>query len=105
MPEASACPACRSTLLHPQRLRPGRASPAIVDLRCAECGEWTHDSYSPVELVRLDEERVAGRRALVQAYEECVSESMAALADCLGVALQRDLVGPDDFARRPVSRA
>ena len=100
MSESFACPACRSTLLHPQRLRRGQPPLTTVDLRCAECGAWTHVACSPVELARLDAERSDGRRALVQAYERSVSESMEALADCLGAALQRDLVGADDFAPR-----
>lgn len=71
-----------------------------VDLRCAECGAWTRASCSAADLARLDREQLAGRRALQQSYERCVSESMTALADCLGAALERDLVGADDFALR-----
>ena len=71
-----------------------------VDLRCAECGEWTCGTYSPSELARLDRERLAGRLALVRAYERCVSESMEAFADSFGAALRRDLLGPDDFKSR-----
>lgn len=97
MPETLACPACRSTLLHPQRLRPGEAPPVTVDLRCAECSEWTHGTYSPSELAELDRERLAGRLALVQAYERCVSEGMQAFADSFVAALRHDLLGPDDF--------
>lgn len=100
MPDSYACPTCRSPLLHPQRLRPEDAARSKVDLRCAECGAWTSAVYSVAELERLDREQYAGRRALQHAYERCVSESMEALADCLGVALRRDLVGADDFAPR-----
>ena len=99
VPDPHACPACRSTLLHPLRLSPG-PPPATVDLRCAECGGWTSASCSAGELAALDREQLAGRLALVRAYEQRVSESMAALADCFGEALQRDLVGADDFAPR-----
>ena len=71
-----------------------------MELRCAECSAWTRASYSAAELERLDAEQVVGRLALVQSYERYVSESMAALADCLAAALERDLVGADDFAPR-----
>lgn len=71
-----------------------------VDLRCAECGRWTEGSYAPRELARLDSQQSEGRRALVEAYERCVAESMEALAQTLGVALQLDLVDADDFAPR-----
>ena len=98
VPETFACPACRSTLLHPQRLWPGRAPSVTVDLRCAECSEWTHGAYSPSELAWLEHERLAGRRALVQAYERCVAASMEEFAGSFAAALRRDLLGPDDFA-------
>ncbi len=86
--------------MHPQRSRSHAKSGLTVDLRCAECSVWTHRSYSPGELIRLDAEQLDGREALVAAYERCVFESMEALADCLSVALQRDLLGADDFAPR-----
>ena len=71
-----------------------------MDLRCAECSAWTRASYSDVELERLDADQADGRLALLESYERCVSESMEALADCLAAALERDLVGADDFAPR-----
>ena len=100
MPDSLACPACRSTLLQPQRRRSGQAPRVTVDLRCAECSAWTRGSYSASELARLDRQQVEGRLALLQAYERSVCESMEALVQCLGVALERDLVGADDFAPR-----
>lgn len=100
MPDTFACPTCRSTLLHPQRLRPGDAPGVTVDLRCAECSEWTHGTYAPSELAQLERERRAGRLALVQAYEVCVSESMNEFVETFGAALRRDLLGPDDFTPR-----
>ena len=98
--EPPLCPGCHSPLLHPQRQRAAAAATVSVDLRCAECGAWTRASYSAAELERLDAEQVLGRLALVRSYERCVSESMEALADCLATALERDLVGADDFAPR-----
>lgn len=108
MPDPSVspvCPTCRSALLHPQRLRSTAVPPVTVDLRCAECGTWTHGSYFPAQLARLSAEQRAGRHALVEAYERCVAESMEALADCLSIALWHDLVGADDFAPRAVGSA
>ena len=55
------------------------------------------------ELAALDRRHSAEREALRSAYERCVSDSMEALADCLAVALERDLVGPDAFAPRRAS--
>lgn len=99
MSGAARCPACASSLLHPQRLR-SEGGRLTLDLRCAECGRWSEGVVSRCELEALERDRAAGRRELLRAYDRCVAESMEALAECLAVALERDLVGPDDFAPR-----
>ena len=50
------------------------------------------------ELAALDKRQAAWRELLVEEYERSVTESMEALAVCLGAALALDLVGADDFA-------
>jgi hypothetical protein len=96
------CPRCESELLIPQRSTTAGGGDVLVDLRCAECSDWTQVTLSRAQLAELDRAHIAGRSELLSAYERCVSESMEALAHCLGVALAEDLVGPDDFApRRP----
>ena len=95
-----ACPTCGSGLLQPLRCQPGPGSESTVDLRCPECFAWVQDTLSPTELRALDARQAALRRELVHAYERCVAESMEALAVCLGMALELDLVGADDFAPR-----
>jgi hypothetical protein len=50
----------------------------------------------------LDRRQAEYRAEIVTQYERMVTESMEALADCLGTALALDLVSADDFAtRRP----
>ncbi len=71
-----------------------------VDLRCVECSRWTEESVTRCQLAALDRRHSAERVGLQLAYERCVAESMEALAQCLAIALERDLVGPDDFAPR-----
>ncbi len=72
----------------------------MVDLRCPECFTWMQECCSRGELAELDRRQAAWRELLVDAYERSVAESMEALADCLGLALELDLVGADDFAPR-----
>jgi hypothetical protein len=72
----------------------------IVDLRCPECFTWMQECCSRGELAELDKRQAACRELLVDAYERSVTESMEALATCLGAALELDLVGADDFAPR-----
>lgn len=94
------CPRCASELLIPQRSTTAAPGRLLVELRCAECSAWTDVELTHTELAELDRAHIAGRTELLYAYEKCVSESMEALAHCLGIALQQDLVGADDFAPR-----
>jgi hypothetical protein len=77
----------------------------LVDLRCPECFTWMQECCTRGELVELDKQQAEWREAIVAEYERSVTESMEALAVCLGAALERDLVGADDFAPRRASRA
>ena len=72
----------------------------LVDLRCPECFMWMQECCSRGELAELDKRQAAWRELIVDAYERSVTESMEALADCLGAALALDLVDADDFAPR-----
>ena len=70
----------------------------LVDLRCPECFTWMQECCTRGELAELDKRQATWRELLVDAYEQSVTESMEALAVCLGAALELDLVGADDFA-------
>jgi hypothetical protein len=70
----------------------------MVDLRCPECFTWMQECCSRSELAELDKRQAAWRELLLDAYDRSVTESMEALAVCLGAALALDLVGADDFA-------
>jgi uncharacterized protein YbbK (DUF523 family) len=71
-----------------------------IELRCPECLVISQVTRSPDEIAELDKRQTAEREAMVDAYEAAVAENMALLADNLGEALRRDLVGPDDFLPR-----
>ena len=96
--DPACCPTCASSRLHPQRFRAGVGAGVTVELRCVECSRWTEESITRVQLAALDRRHSADREALRAAYERCVADSMESLAQCLAIALERDLVGPDDFA-------
>jgi hypothetical protein len=49
-------------------------------------------------MAELDRRQSEWREEIVAAYERSVTESMEALAACLVPALDRDLIGADDFA-------
>ena len=52
-------------------------------------------------MAELDRCQSEWREEIVAAYERSVTENMEALATCLGAALDRDLIGADDFAPPP----
>jgi hypothetical protein len=73
----------------------------LVELRCSDCMTWLQVPLSREDMAELDRCQSEWRDAIVAEYERSVSESMEALAACLGPALALDLVGADDFAPRP----
>jgi threonine synthase len=81
------------------RCQPRDGGEALVDLRCPDCDAWVQDTLTVAELRELDARQAALRQELVSTYERTVAEAMEALAFCLGMALELDLLGADDFAR------
>ena len=73
----------------------------LVDLRCPECGQWRQGALTRAQMTDLDRDQARARKALQDSYERLVVESMEAEAVSLGMALELDLVGADDFAPRP----
>ena len=93
----------RSLLTH----RAGRARLGGRLERCPGCG---HDAVHPVWWEALDEEHwwITFDRDLDRARAEIVDEAermsleiMSTEADAFAVALERDLIGVDDFAPGP----
>ena len=76
----------------------------MVDLRCPECLTWMQATFSKADMKELDRLQTAGREEIQCAYEDQVAKAMEALIVSLQAALALDLVGPDDFAPRPVRR-
>jgi hypothetical protein len=76
----------------------------MVDLRCPECNTWMQGCFSQADMKELDRLQTAGREEIQSAYEVQVAEAMEALITVLHSALTLDLVGPDDFAPRPLRK-
>jgi hypothetical protein len=96
----SACPSCDSSFLQPLRCEPQGAEDVLVDLRCPECMTHMQAPFSRGDMAELDRRQSEWREEIVAAYERSVTESMEALAASLVAALDRDLIGADDFGRR-----
>ena len=94
----SSCPSCGSSFLQPLRCEPQGDQDVLVDLRCPECMTHLKAPYTRADMAELDRCQTEWRDEIVAAYERSVSENMEALAAVLGPALERDLLGADDFA-------
>jgi uncharacterized protein YbbK (DUF523 family) len=97
----SACPSCDSPFLQPLRCEPAGEDEVQVALRCPECMTHLQAPFSRADMAELDRRQSEWRDEIVAAYERSVTESMEALAASLVAALDRDLIGADDFAPLP----
>jgi hypothetical protein len=93
----TACPSCGSDLVQPLRWEQKTEAQVLVEMRCPECSTWMQACHTPAEMEVLDRRQSAAREAILSAYELSVQESMSALAAHLHEALERDLIGADDF--------
>ncbi len=93
----TACPSCGSTLVQALRWEPGAGGTHDVALRCPECESCFRARLGPAAMRAFEAHQAAARRELTAAYDRVVAESMEALAACLAAALERDLLGADDF--------
>lgn len=96
----SQCPNCASSLVQPLHWEQQDDGEILVELRCPECFTLMRICYTQAEMAELDRRQSDSREQIVSAYEQSVAENMAALANDLHEALERDLVGPDDFVPR-----
>ena len=101
MPALQACPSCGSELVQPLRWQQRKNGELLVELRCPECYVVMQACHTAAEMEELDRRQSASREQIVAAYERSVAEAMERLAENLSAALERDLVGPDDFRPPP----
>jgi hypothetical protein len=94
------CPSCGSAFLQPLRCESSGADEVLVEMRCSDCMTWMQARHTRADMRELDRRQAQCRAAIRAEYERLVTESMEALATCLGQALALDLVSADDFAPR-----
>jgi hypothetical protein len=68
-------------------------------LRCGACGTRGEGPVPDAEAQRLDRDLNRAQDEIGRAADRLGLEIMSAEADSLAVALERDLIGADDFAR------
>ncbi len=92
------CPRCDSKLLQPQGWKELSGRELMLHLRCAECQLFMVGSFDHGRVAAYDKEQVQARRSIESDYASVVRRNMEELAERLALALDMDLIGPDDFA-------
>jgi hypothetical protein len=93
------CPVCESDSVHPVDWEPFGDAHWWIVLRCGACG-WRGEGLVANELAqRFDRELDEAQDEMVRAADRLGLEIMSAEVESLTIALERDLIGADDFAR------
>jgi hypothetical protein len=93
------CPACGTDFVNPVEWSAIEDHSWWMLLRCAQCEHSREVTVSNTEAERFDEALDSRADPIARAVRKLDLERMAATVESLIVALQRDLIGPADFAR------
>ena len=93
------CPACRSDLVNAVRWEPVYEQAWWILLRCGECAHFGDAIVSNAVAERFDEELDRRAGPIARAAYQLEIERMEAEVGSVLVALERDLIDADDFAR------
>jgi hypothetical protein len=102
VPASSAledCPDCGTDFVNPVEWTAIEDHSWWMLLRCAQCEHSREVTVSNSEAERFDEALDSRADPIARAVRKLDLERMAATVETLIVALQRDLIGPADFAR------
>ena len=94
------CGACGERVVNPVDWHESDASHWWVRLRCGACAWSCEAVISDDEAKRLERDLAPGLRAISSTVERLDRERMLREVDAFTAALDRDLIGPGDFARR-----
>ena len=93
------CRVCRSESVHPVEWEPFGDTHWWIVLRCGACGDRGEGLVANAAAQRFDRDLDEAQDEMVRAADRLELEILSAQADSLAVALERDLIGADDFAR------
>jgi hypothetical protein len=98
-PGLELCPACATDYVNPVEWSAIEDHSWWMLLRCAQCDHTREVTVSNTEAERYDAALDSRADPIARAAHRLDLERMAATVESLIVALQRDLIGPADFAR------
>jgi uncharacterized Zn finger protein len=94
------CTACGANYVHPVEWSPNDGASWWMLLRCGACGTSREETVSDADAELYDRELDRAEHRMRRAAERLSQERLAAQADSFATALELDLIGAEDFARR-----
>jgi hypothetical protein len=95
------CSACGADFVHPLEWRPNEGGTWWMLLRCGACGTSREETVPDAEAERYDRELDRAEYRMRRAAERLSKERLEKQAESFATALRLDLIGAEDFARRP----
>jgi hypothetical protein len=95
-----SCSICRSRTVNPVDWSEHGPKHWWVLLRCGECGWAREEVITEAEARQLERDLQPGLRTIAVQAERLDRERMRAEVEIFAAALERDLIGPADFADR-----
>jgi hypothetical protein len=94
------CTACGADFVYPVEWSPNDAHSWWMLLRCGACGASREETVPDAEAERYDRELDQAEHRMRRAAERLSRERLAEQAESFATALELDLIGAEDFARR-----
>ena len=96
----SDCSKCGADFVHPVEWSPNDGGTWWMLLRCGACGTSREETVSDVEAELYDRELDRAEYRMLRAADRLNQERLAEQAESFATALELDLIGAEDFARR-----
>ena len=94
-----SCPVCGSDAVGPSQHEEVDRCRRSVLLRCGECETWRRLVVTAWVLDTYEQRLERNRLQIAELLQRLEHDDMVRVTDALVVALQQDLIGPDDFIR------
>jgi hypothetical protein len=94
------CSDCGAPMVNPVDWREEDRTYWWVRLRCGACGRSREVFVTDDDAKQLERDLAPGLREIASTVDRLDRERMLREVDAFTAALDRDLIGPDDFARR-----
>jgi hypothetical protein len=94
------CTECGTDFVHPVEWSPHGDEHWWMLLRCGSCGTTREETVPDADAEQYDRELDLAEHRMKRAADRLSRERLAVEADAFATALELDLIGAEDFARR-----